>query len=151
MRSRISIRGCVRPSVRPSVGPSVRPSVRPSVGHTRVETMQKCRFDQDYYQYEQERILWPCIRPCSFNIGFLFSSCEHQISCAISFRQGLSAVEQNMIPIICHWTQSRTTARPLRRIIQRKVSRLSDRGVGFLALCFLVETFCYIVACYFMV
>ena len=33
MRSRISIRGYVRPSVRPSVGRSVRPSV----GHTRVE------------------------------------------------------------------------------------------------------------------
>ena len=40
MRSRISIRGCVRPSV----GPSVRPSVRRSVGHTRVETTRKCRF-----------------------------------------------------------------------------------------------------------
>ena len=37
MRSRISIRGCVRPSVRRSVCRSVRPSVRPSVGHTRVE------------------------------------------------------------------------------------------------------------------
>ena len=33
MRSRISIKGCVRPSV----GPSVRWSVRPSVRHTRVE------------------------------------------------------------------------------------------------------------------
>ena len=41
MRSRISIRGCVRPSVRPSVRRSVRRSVGPSVGwsvrHTRVE------------------------------------------------------------------------------------------------------------------
>ena len=40
MRSRISIRGCVRPSV----GPSVGLSVRRSVGHTRAETMQKWRF-----------------------------------------------------------------------------------------------------------
>ena len=36
MRPRISIRGCVRPSV--------GRSVRRSVGHTRVETTQKCHF-----------------------------------------------------------------------------------------------------------
>ena len=49
MRSRISIRGCVRPSVRRSVGPSVLPSVT-----------QPCKsvvFDQNYYQYQRERIL----------------------------------------------------------------------------------------------
>ena len=52
MRSRISIRGYVRPSVGPSIGPSVRwsvrpsvrrlvrPSVRRSVDHTRVEFLE---------------------------------------------------------------------------------------------------------------
>jgi len=29
-------------------------------------------FDQNYYQYQRERILWPCIRPCFF--FFFFSS-----------------------------------------------------------------------------
>ena len=52
MRSRISIRGCVRRSVRPSVGPSVRPSV--------THELKSCKsavFDQNYWQYERERIL----------------------------------------------------------------------------------------------
>ena len=31
--------------------------VRRSVGHTQVETMQMAVFDQDYYQFERERIL----------------------------------------------------------------------------------------------
>ena len=45
--------GCVLGCVRPSIRPSVRPSFR----HTRVETMQKCRFYQNYYQYQREHIL----------------------------------------------------------------------------------------------
>ena len=40
-----------------SVHLSIHRSVRPSVGHTRVEILQKCRFDQNYWQYERERIL----------------------------------------------------------------------------------------------
>ena len=64
MRSRISIRGCVRPSVRPSVGPSVRPSVRRSVGHTRVEILQKCRFWPKLLAVRARTHLMPCIRPC---------------------------------------------------------------------------------------
>ena len=58
MRSRISIRGCVRPSIRPSV----RQSVRPSVGHTRVE---KCRFWPKLLSVRARTHLMPCIRPCS--------------------------------------------------------------------------------------
>ena len=70
MRPRISIRGCVRPSVRPSVGRSVRPSVGPSVHPSVTHELKPCKsavFDQKYYQYQRERILWPCIRPCSFH------------------------------------------------------------------------------------
>ena len=56
MRSRISIRGSVRPSVRLSVRPSVRPSVPPLA----------------LRKYERERILWPCVRPCSMSDDCLF-------------------------------------------------------------------------------
>ena len=52
MRSRISIRGFVRPSVRRSV----RPSVRRSVTHE-LEPCKSAIFDQNYCQYERERIL----------------------------------------------------------------------------------------------
>ena len=62
MRSRISIRGCVRPSVGPSVRPSVRPSVGPSVGHTRVKTMHKCRFWPKLLSVRARTHLMPCIR-----------------------------------------------------------------------------------------
>ena len=48
----------------PSVGPSVRPSVRPSVGHTRVETMQKCCFWPKLLSVQAWTHLMPCIRPC---------------------------------------------------------------------------------------
>jgi len=52
----------------PSVGPSVRRSVRPSVRLSVTHELKPCKsavFDQNYCQYERERILWPCIRPCS--------------------------------------------------------------------------------------
>ena len=52
MRSRISIRGYVRPSVRPSVGRFVGPSV--------THELKPCKsavFDQNYYQCKRERIL----------------------------------------------------------------------------------------------
>ena len=55
MRRRISIRGCVRPSDRPSVRPSVTHELKPC---------KSAVFDQNYFQYQRERILWPCIRPC---------------------------------------------------------------------------------------
>ena len=45
----------------PSVRPSVRLSVRPSVTHE----LKPCKSDQNYFKHERERILWPCIRPCS--------------------------------------------------------------------------------------
>ena len=51
MRSRISIRGYVRPSV------------RLSVGHTRVETMQKCRFRPKLLSVPARTRLMPCIWP----------------------------------------------------------------------------------------
>ena len=60
MRSRISIEGCVRPSV--------CRSICPSVGHTRVETMQKCCFRSKLLSVQARTHLLPCIRPC-----FLFS------------------------------------------------------------------------------
>ena len=51
-------------SVGPSVHRSVGPYVRPSVTHE----FKPCTvFDQNYYQYQRECILWPCIRPCSIN------------------------------------------------------------------------------------
>ena len=56
----------VCPSVRRSVRPSVRPFVRPSVTHE-FKPCISAVFDQNYYQYQRERILWPCIRPCSIN------------------------------------------------------------------------------------
>ena len=62
MRSRISIRGYVRPSV----GLSVRLSIHPSVHHTRVETMQKCRFWPKLLSVRSRTHLMPCIRPCFF-------------------------------------------------------------------------------------
>ena len=49
----------VRPSVRPSVGPSVRRSVT-----NELKPCKSAVFDQNYCQYQRERILWPCIRPC---------------------------------------------------------------------------------------
>ena len=52
MRSRISIRGCVRPSVRRSV----RPPVCWSVTHE-LKSCKSAVFDQNYWQYERERIL----------------------------------------------------------------------------------------------
>ena len=55
MRSRISIRGCDRPSVRPSVTHELKPR-------------ESAVFDQDYYQYKRERILWSCVRPCSLQV-----------------------------------------------------------------------------------
>ena len=48
MRSRISIRGCVRPSV--------RPSVRWLVTHE-LKSCKSAVFDQNYWQYEREHIL----------------------------------------------------------------------------------------------
>ena len=48
MRSRISIRGCVRPSG--------RPSVRRSVTH-KLKLYKNAVFDRNYYQYERGRIL----------------------------------------------------------------------------------------------
>ena len=62
MRSRISIRRCVRPSVRPSVGRSVHPLV----SHTRVETIKKWRFWQKLLSVWARTHLMPCIRPCWF-------------------------------------------------------------------------------------
>ena len=47
MRSRIFIRGCVRPSVRRSVGPSVTHELKPC---------KNAVFDQNYYQYARERV-----------------------------------------------------------------------------------------------
>ena len=49
MRSRISIRGCVRRSVGPSVGPSFGPSVGPSVGpsHTSWNRAKWAKFEQN--------------------------------------------------------------------------------------------------------
>ena len=70
MRSRISIRGCVRPSVRQSVRWSVCLSVRPSVTYELIPC-KSVFFDQNNYQYVRERILWPCIRPC-FSFFFFF-------------------------------------------------------------------------------
>ena len=59
MRSRISIRGYVRPSVGPSSG-------RPSVTYE-LKPCKSAVFDQNYYQYQRQRIIWPCIRPCFSN------------------------------------------------------------------------------------
>ena len=45
------------------VCPSVRQSIRPLV----TNELKQCKsavFDQRYYQFERERILWPWIRPC---------------------------------------------------------------------------------------
>ena len=47
------------------VRPSVRRSVRASVTHE-LKPCKSTVFDQNYYQYQRERILWPCIRPCLF-------------------------------------------------------------------------------------
>ena len=51
MRSRISIRGYVRPSI----CLSVRPSVGPSVTHELIPC-KRAVFNQKYYQYKRERI-----------------------------------------------------------------------------------------------
>jgi len=53
----------------------VCPSVRPSVSHE-LKPCKSAVFDQNYCQYQRERILWPCIRPCSsaFCVGFSFYS-----------------------------------------------------------------------------
>ena len=56
MRYRISIRGCVRPSV------------SPSIGHTRVETMEKCRFWPKLLSVPARTHLLPCNRPCFFHV-----------------------------------------------------------------------------------
>jgi len=56
----------VCPSVRPSVRPSVGPSVRRSVTHE-LKPCKSAVFDQNYCQYQRERILWPCIRPCFYS------------------------------------------------------------------------------------
>ena len=52
----MSVRRSVRPSVRPSVGPSVGPSVRRSVTHE-LKSCESAVFNQNYWQYERERIL----------------------------------------------------------------------------------------------
>ena len=51
-------------SVHPSVHPFVRPSVRPSMVTHELKPCKSAIFDQNYYQYERERILCLCIRPC---------------------------------------------------------------------------------------
>ena len=67
MRSRIFIRGCVRPSVHQSVGPSVRRLVT-----HQLKPRKSAIFVRIYYQYERERIFWPCIRPCFFLHSWFF-------------------------------------------------------------------------------
>ena len=56
------MRGYARPSVHPSVHPLVTHKLKPC---------KSAVFDQNYCQYQRERILWPCIRPC-FNLFLLF-------------------------------------------------------------------------------
>ena len=60
MRSRVSIRACVRPSVRRSICRSgflsIRWSVHPLVTHE-LKPCKSAVFDQNYYLYERERIL----------------------------------------------------------------------------------------------
>ena len=53
MRSRISKRGYVRPSVHPSI----HPLVRRSVTH-KLKPCKSAVFDQNYYQYDRERVLY---------------------------------------------------------------------------------------------
>ena len=50
----------------------VCPSVGRSVTHE-LKPRESAVFDQNYYQDERERILWPCIRPCSFSFSFSLS------------------------------------------------------------------------------
>ena len=56
MRSRISIKGYVRPSVRQSIGRSICQLVHPSVTHE-LKPCKSAVFDYNYYQYQRERIL----------------------------------------------------------------------------------------------
>ena len=65
----------VCPSVGLSVHPSVGQSVRPSITHE-LKPCKRAVFDQNYYQYERERILWrvydlvPIIVECTANFCF---------------------------------------------------------------------------------
>ena len=63
-----SVRQSVCPSVRLLLRRSIHPSVRRSVGHTRVETMQKCRFRPKLLSVRARTHLMPCIRPCYFTV-----------------------------------------------------------------------------------
>ena len=68
MRSRISIRGCVRPSVRRSDRPSVRPSVRWSVTH-KLKSCKSAVFCPKLLIVRAWTHLMPCIRPCYKSCG----------------------------------------------------------------------------------
>ena len=75
----------VRPSVCPSIRPPVSRLVRRSVTHE-LKPRKSAIFVRIYYQYERERILWPCIRPCFFCIvDFLSTIIFRQIIFSKSF------------------------------------------------------------------
>ena len=66
----------VGPLVRPPVSPSVRPSICSSVIH-KLKPCKSAVFDQNYYQYERERILFRVS-------GLVFSSQTFAFSCNVA-------------------------------------------------------------------